>query len=90
MCLRFLTTSYEGFDTEFLESLFFGWFESLRGLFVRRIWNLRFQRTCSMATQHEIQMLRSLLRSVHYNDSQAYPLRVTPTCAPWFCALYAP
>ena len=82
--------SYEGFDTEFLESLFFGWLESLRGLFVRRIWNLRFQRTCSMATQHEIQMLRSLLRSVHYNDSQAYPLRVTPTCAPWFCALYAP
>ena len=82
MCLRVLTSSYEGFDTEFLESLFFGCFESLRGLFVRRIWKLGFQRTCSMATQHEIQMLRSLLGSVHYNDSQAYPLHVTPTCAP--------
>ena len=74
--------SYEGFDTEFLESLVFGCFESLRGLFVRRIWKLRFQRTCSMATQHEIQMLTSLLGSVHYNDSQAFPLHVTPTCAP--------
>ncbi|CAK9046219.1 Retrovirus-related Pol polyprotein from transposon opus [Durusdinium trenchii] len=36
----------------------------------------QFQRTCSMATQHEIQMLRSLLGSVHYNESQAYPLHV--------------
>ena len=31
MCLRALTSSYEGFNTEFLESLFFGCFESLRG-----------------------------------------------------------
>ena len=28
MCLRVLTSSYEGFDTEFLESLVFGCSES--------------------------------------------------------------